>query len=53
MTLKNKETMQRAIGIIEGISWASTDEKLADALLCVVEILDSVIESENKENDHT
>ena len=53
MTLKNEEMMQRAIGIIEGISWVSTDEKLADALLCVVEMLDSVIESENKENDHT
>ncbi len=53
MKLKNEETMQRAIGIIEGISWVSTDEKLADALLCVVEMLDRVIESENKENDRT
>lgn len=51
MKLKNIETMQRAIGIIEGISWAQTDEKLADALLCVVEMLDSVVESEAKEND--
>ena len=53
MTLKNKETMQRAIGIIEGISWTSTDEKLANALLCVVKMLDSVVESEAKENDRT
>ena len=53
MTLKNIETMQRAIGIIEGISWASTDEKLADALLCTVEMLNSVVESEAKENDRT
>lgn len=53
MKLKNIETMQRAIGIIEGISWVSSDEKLADALLCVVEMLDSVVESEAKENDRT
>ena len=48
MKLKNIETMHRAIGIIEGISWVSTDEKLTDALLCVVEMLDSVMESEAK-----
>ena len=53
MKLKNIETMQRAIGIIEGISWASTDARIADALLCVVEMLDSVMESEAKENDRT
>ena len=53
MTLKNVETMQRAIGIIEGISWAATDGKITDALLCVVKMLDSVIESEAKESDRT
>lgn len=53
MKLKNIETMHRAIGIIEGISWASTDAKLADALLCVAEMLYSVMESEAKEDDRT
>lgn len=47
MKLKNKETMQRAIGIIEGVSW-SADQKIADALVAVVEMLDSVLESEEK-----
>ena len=53
MKLKNVETMHRAIGIIEGISWASTDEKLANVLLCLIKMLDSVMESEAKESDRT
>lgn len=51
MTLENKSILQRAIGILDGIAWVSTDEKLTDALLCVVEMLDGVAEREEKEND--
>jgi hypothetical protein len=50
MKLKNIETMQRAIGIIEGVAWVA-DQKTEDALVAVVEMLDGVIESEEKEDD--
>ena len=33
MTLKNKSALQRAIGILDGIAWVSTDEKLTDSLI--------------------
>ena len=40
-----RETVQRAIGLVEGVSWLS-DEKVSNALLCVVEMLDSVLTAE-------
>ena len=45
MTLTNRETLIRAVGLIEGISWGSP-EKISDALLAAVEMIDSVLNSE-------
>ncbi len=47
MTQKNRENMQRAIGIIEGISWAM-EQNAQDALCVAVEILDEVMKSEEE-----
>ena len=49
MTLTNKEVLIRAVGIIEGVSWGSS-EKVADALIAAVEMIDSVLNSEPVEN---
>lgn len=40
-----RETILRAIGIVEGLSWVS-DEKTSDALCCVAEMLDNVLTAE-------
>jgi hypothetical protein len=48
MNQKNRETMQRAIGLVEGVAWAS-DEKQSDALMAVVEMLDTVMKDEEEE----
>lgn len=45
MTQENRENMHRAIGIIEGVSWCA-DDKIADALVTVCEILSAVMKSE-------
>ena len=50
MKHSNRETMQRAIGIIEGVAWIA-DEKQSDALFSVVEMLDSVLNSEEGATD--
>lgn len=47
-TLTNRETLIRAVGIIEGVSWGSPD-KVADALLAAVEMIDTVLNSEPAE----
>ena len=47
MTQKNRENMQRAIGIIEGVSWVS-DDKTAEALITACEILMAVVDSEKE-----
>lgn len=49
MTQKNKESMQRAIGILEGVSWMIENNNLQDAICTACEILDAVFNSE--END--
>ena len=41
LTLKEIETVQRAIGIVEGVSFAVSDE-VSPALVVAVEMLDSV-----------
>lgn len=48
MTLSNRETMQRAIGIIEGASYGASS-RLQDALALACEMLDSVLESEDEQ----
>lgn len=49
MTQNNKETMQRAIGILEGTSWL-TDEKTSEAILSACEMLLAVL---NDDGGHT
>lgn len=48
MKQKNRETMERAIGIVEGLSWVS-DSKTSEALISVCEILDAVMKDEVEE----
>lgn len=42
MTINQKETIQRAVGIIEGASYF-VSEKAAEALVTAVEMLDGVL----------
>lgn len=51
MTQENRETMQRAIGTIEG-AYCCASPKVQDALQCAVEMLEAVLESEVK-NEHS
>ena len=48
MTQNNRETMQRAIGIIEGASYGA-NSRVQDALITAVEMLDEVLKDEEKE----
>ena len=48
MKQKNRETMERAIGIVEGLSWVA-EEKMSEALLTVCEMLDAVMRDEVEE----
>ena len=48
MKQKNRETMQRAIGLVEGVAWVA-EEKQIDALMAAVEMLDAVMIDEEKE----
>lgn len=45
MTVKNRTTMERAIGIIEGVSFA-VDNNLSEALCNALEMLESVLRDE-------
>lgn len=45
MTLENRESRQRAIGIIEGASWGA-NARVQDALAVAVEMLDGVLKEE-------
>ena len=47
----NRETLQRAIGIVEGVSFAVTGGA-ENALVAVVEMLDSVLTDEEKGADN-
>jgi hypothetical protein len=47
MKENNRETMQRAIGIIDGVSWV-TEEKVAEALVSAMEMLDAILNDEEK-----
>lgn len=51
MTLKNKETIQRALGIIEGVAFGACDDAAA-ALGVAVEMIDGVLDKEEEpQND--
>ena len=45
MTLENRMTMERAIGILEGVSYG-VEERIQNALLTVCEMLDEVLRKE-------
>lgn len=45
-----RETVQKAIGMVEGIAWIS-DDNLKDALFCVAEMLDGVLTEEWKNDE--
>ncbi len=47
MTINNRETMQRAIGIIEGASYGA-NSRVQDALITAVEMLDTVLNAEEE-----
>lgn len=47
MTRENRETMQRAIGIIEGASYGA-NSSVQDALCTALEMLDEVLKDEEK-----
>jgi hypothetical protein len=47
MTQNNRETLQRAIGIIEGISYAAST-RVQDALAIACDMLDSVLKDEEE-----
>lgn len=51
MKQKNKCLMERAIGILDGVSFCS-DSKVADALVTAIEMLDSIVEDEETEDRH-
>lgn len=48
MTQENRETMQRALGIIEGTMYGAS-ERVRDALALATELIDSVMNSEVKD----
>lgn len=45
MTIKDKETMQRALGVIEGVT-CGLSGAAASMLITAVEMIDSVLNSE-------
>ena len=47
MTINNRETMQRAIGIIEGASYGA-NSRVQDALITAIEMLDTVLNDEDE-----
>jgi hypothetical protein len=51
MTQENRETMQRALGIIEGTMYGAS-ERVQDALALATELIDSVLNSEGKDEQN-
>ena len=47
MTAENRETMQRAIGIIEGASYGAS-QRVQEALVLAEEMLEAVLEKEEQ-----
>lgn len=50
MKRDNRETMQRAIGIIEGASYGAST-RLQDALITAVEMLDAILNDKEEADD--
>lgn len=51
MTFNNRETMQRAIGIIEGVSWGAS-QRVVDALSVAAEMLDAILNDKEEGADN-
>lgn len=51
MTQNNRESMQRAIGIIEGASYGAST-RLQDALITAVEMLDAILNDKEEGADN-
>lgn len=47
MKLNNRETMQRAVGIIEGASWGAKPS-VQEALALAIDLLDSILDDEEE-----
>lgn len=50
LTLKDKSTIQRMLGIIEGVSFILED-KFAAPLVNAIEVIDSILDKEDKPCD--
>ena len=50
MKFDNRETMQRAIGIIEGASWGAP-QRVVDALSVAAEMLDAILNDKEEGAD--
>lgn len=48
MKQKNRETIERAIGFVEGLSWVG-DEKVGNALASLYEMLERILKDEVEE----
>ncbi len=48
MTQKDKSTLERATGIIEGIAYCMSDNNIAEGLFNATEMIDSVIGKESE-----
>ena len=46
MTLKNRSTMERVIGILDGVSFVASGG-ISDAIACASEMLEDVLKSES------
>ena len=45
MTIKDKATIQRILGVIEGVAFA-VEDKIATPLLDALEVIDAILEKE-------
>ena len=50
MKRDNRETMQRAIGIIEGVSWGAS-QRVIDALSVAMDMLDAILNDKEEADD--
>ncbi len=50
MKAKNREELQRAVGIIEGVSYGA-GKRIQDALCTALEVIDQVLMSEEEDDE--
>lgn len=51
MTKENRETMHRALGILEGAAFGAA-ERIGDAIALAVDMIDKVLEEEEKHENN-